>query len=797
MRIYTYLAFSLQVLGLLLFCRGFFPHKKAALQGYAERTSEDAVGLFDRLIFVVIDALRSDFAYGPHSSMHNLQGMISEGNLLPFTAKASTPTVTLPRLKCLTTGAITGFLDAILNIAESDSSSTIAAQDTWVEQLRRHGRRVHMFGDDTWLRLFPNVFEHSEGTSSFFVSDFTEVDNNVTRHLSSEMKDPEWDALILHYLGLDHIGHLEGPSSAHMPHKQREMDQIVSDLFHQAREADARDGRATLLVVVGDHGMTEDGNHGGASDHETHTAVAMISSKFSEYASQRPSLLQESSQDILRFHEQILQSDIVPALALFLGLPIPRNSLGIVPPSSLRAWEQDAVMIKALLQNARQLQLLLVAGDFKQSTVETFWPCLDSSRKHGVLSCSLDQLDFNSRPNEEHTNVQIRGECYRLMSMIQERLLLASNNYIMEEILVGLLCLAGSLCMLCYQQQAFEPRLRNGLTVLLPFMHAASAFASSFVEEEQVFWYYMGSVALTFTFLSSLHKNMPTLRVLSMAILPLFSFRFLRRYNQTGQKHAGAHDISNFFRAWSRSEAVFILLTAASMLILILNTASISKKAKTLLASALGSIIISKISLVDNPILLVRLSWLFIFMAIVLTRRRSVAPMPQLLVSLIFVSQSRPRNYPILALFWAIDSVIQHRTDIPWTIATYYALAQASFFAMGNSNSLSGLDLSQAYNGVSAYNETLVGTLLYLSTFIGPLFWQVSMLSWMRSHKQAMEARDFARSYIALGSCMYTTAICTSCYILRHHLFVFSVFSPKLLFTAAWTLFYGFSVLLI
>lgn len=40
-----------------------------------------------------------------------------------------------------------------------------------------------------------------------------EVDNNVTRHLSSELEKDDWSVLILHYLGLDHIGHLEGPYS--------------------------------------------------------------------------------------------------------------------------------------------------------------------------------------------------------------------------------------------------------------------------------------------------------------------------------------------------------------------------------------------------------------------------------------------------------------------------------------------------------------------------------------------------------------------------------------------------------
>jgi ethanolaminephosphotransferase len=77
----------------------------------------------------------------------------------------------MPRLKAITTGSIPSFLDMILNFAESDTTSSLAYQDTWLAQMKakRHGKLV-MYGDDTWLKLFPNTFDRSDGTSSFFVS---------------------------------------------------------------------------------------------------------------------------------------------------------------------------------------------------------------------------------------------------------------------------------------------------------------------------------------------------------------------------------------------------------------------------------------------------------------------------------------------------------------------------------------------------------------------------------------------------------------------------------------------------
>lgn len=59
----------------------------------------------------------------------------------------------------------------------------------------------------------------------------SKVDNNVTRHLEKVLKRGDWDMLILHYLGLDHIGHVSGPDSPLIGHKLREMDSILMKIY--------------------------------------------------------------------------------------------------------------------------------------------------------------------------------------------------------------------------------------------------------------------------------------------------------------------------------------------------------------------------------------------------------------------------------------------------------------------------------------------------------------------------------------------------------------------------------------
>lgn len=97
----------------------------------------------------------------------------------------------MPRVKALTTGSVPSFLDLILNFAESDTSSSLALQDTWLAQIRemsfstsssgsstdavntsaKPAGQLVFYGDDTWLKLFPSDwFARHDGTSSFFVS---------------------------------------------------------------------------------------------------------------------------------------------------------------------------------------------------------------------------------------------------------------------------------------------------------------------------------------------------------------------------------------------------------------------------------------------------------------------------------------------------------------------------------------------------------------------------------------------------------------------------------------------------
>ncbi|XP_078066224.1 GPI ethanolamine phosphate transferase 2, catalytic subunit isoform X4 [Mustelus asterias] len=313
--------------GMAMFLRGFFP---APLRSFgslkarvAEIPAEPVSGLtsnwtkppsplFGRVVVMLVDALREDFVFGPKGRqfMPYTRHLVEQGSSHSFIAKAWPPTVTMPRIKAMMTGRIPGFIDVIMNL-----NSPTLLEDNLIWQAKSAGKRILFYGDDTWIRLFPNHFVEYDGTTSFFVSDYTEVDENVTRHLDTVLKRDDWDLLILHYLGLDHIGHLAGPNSHLVGPKLSEMDNIVQKIHAELLSKEGETSLPSLLILCGDHGMSDTGSHGGSSNHEVNTPLVLISPAFRK-------------KDSFVVSEYVEQTDLTSTLALGLGLPIPRNNLG-------------------------------------------------------------------------------------------------------------------------------------------------------------------------------------------------------------------------------------------------------------------------------------------------------------------------------------------------------------------------------------------------------------------------------------------------------------------------------------
>ena len=86
--------------------------------------------------------------------------------------------------------------------------------------------------------------------------------------------------MILHYLGLDHIGHSSGPTSPLIGPKLLEMDDIIRKIFTRLEERDRVYSESSLFVLTSDHGMNSVGGHGGATALEVMTPLVFMSPSF-------------------------------------------------------------------------------------------------------------------------------------------------------------------------------------------------------------------------------------------------------------------------------------------------------------------------------------------------------------------------------------------------------------------------------------------------------------------------------------------------------------------------------------
>jgi len=182
------------------------------------------------------------------------------------------------------------------------------------------------------------------------------------------------------------------------------------------------------------------------------------------------------------------------------------------------------------------------------------------------------------------------------------------------------------------------------------------------------------------------------------------------------------------------------------------------------------------------------------------------------LLTLLLITQSRATNIPLLLIFemqaYLISSLPLSQIEIT---TTSLLLQYTSFFAFGGSNTISSIDLSSAYNGVSGYNVLAVGILTFISNWTGPIFWvSATNLSLLRLYKinggggsggagvagvaggsGKKEGKAVLFPHLALMTVFVSSGlffVMGACTILRTHLFIWTVFSPKYLYSMAWSM---------
>lgn len=331
-----------------------------------------------------------------------------------------------------------------------------------------------------------------------------------------------------------------------------------------------------------------------------------------------------------------------------------------------------------------------------------------------------------------------------------------------------------------------------------------------------------------------------------MSVPLLVILRVIRVWNQTGQKHAGEPDIAKTFLPAHHSILWFLVLATYIDVVQRLSRRALfwtSQHVSSAASLALGIVALTfkmEFTKADAPELLDGLHPLTFLPPMkdvsLITQARvlfvSIAALPLLtsfpaiykrvfqagkvediaqppvdagmlrdqlsdlrllhdLFTLFLITQSRATNIPLFLLFEIQCSILEliELSGVEMTL-TSLLFQYASFFAFGGSNAISSIDLSNAYNGVAGYNVVAVGILTFCGNWAGPLWWtSATALLFSKRRIQGrgrwwFEHLSVLTAFIS-SSVLFVMLACTA---LRTHLFIWTVFSPKYLYSMAWSM---------
>ncbi|XP_072942949.1 GPI ethanolamine phosphate transferase 1 [Epargyreus clarus] len=178
---------------------------------------------------------------------------------------------------------------------------------------------------------------------------FEEAKNNKTINKRLHSKKIMF---FLHLLGTDTSGHTHKPKTTNFLTTIKFVDENIKEIEHIIKDFYNDDGKTTFLVTS-DHGMTDWGSHGTGDDHETETPYVLWGAGVKQVQNLLKIEDPESLQMSLEHKYNIKQADLAPIMSTFLSIPVPVNSVGQLTTEIFNMSQPNEA--KAIYSNSRQL----------------------------------------------------------------------------------------------------------------------------------------------------------------------------------------------------------------------------------------------------------------------------------------------------------------------------------------------------------------------------------------------------------------------------------------------------------
>lgn len=256
--------------------------------------------------------------------------------------------------------------------------------------------------------------------------------------------------------------------------------------------------QSTLLVLCGDHGMNDAGNHGASSPGETSPALVFLSPKLRGMAPKLQAPTRPGND--FDYYTKVEQSDIAPTVATLLGFPISKNNLGAFIPLFLPFWPSFNDKVQILVRNARQI-LDIVTATFGKDLFDmhgTIDPCVLEATSTHELACEWRKISKRaaSLTHAAEDDQLWLSAMSAWLRKAQDLMSSMASNYDMSRIFIGqglaiaAVVITGVVAML---QGACKASYLTPI-LLITLSHGIMMFASSYVEEEQHFWHWSSTL---------------------------------------------------------------------------------------------------------------------------------------------------------------------------------------------------------------------------------------------------------------------------------------------------------------
>ncbi|GKC09390.1 GPI ethanolamine phosphate transferase 2 isoform X1, partial [Tanacetum coccineum] len=399
--------------------------------------------------------------------------------------------------------------------------------------------------------------------------------------------------------------------------------------------------------------------------------------------------------------------------------------------------------------------------------------------------------------------------------------------------------------------QIYKSQLAEALVGGIIVIIVLSMGSSSLVEEEQYLWHFMTStfflVLLRKTIKSTTGNRNRTCSQLCLIAVILFCGRLLRGWHQGGVNWTHLPDISKslemsgnacvksfqlvsvvlvislclytLFSLWSKSKRYIIIVIGLSYLcggLLVLQylikyqgsgVAGSDNNAILAIQFIYGSFVtISTVTVIASP-------WLMSFqskdLVLVIKDCLYVIGMTYIFgwCLLQLLLQQPVNTMPIALLLVQIIATIYYVSHVgsdvkQWVeIAAIYYLGMTGHFSLGNTNTLATIDVAGAFIGISSHSTVLSGLIMFVITFASPMLSLLSMVMSisMKDINALLKAREVNTGQllkmilgfpclVPLGiNSVLLVAYTIILLLMRNHLFIWTVFSPKYIYVVVTT----------